>query len=198
MRSTYFKLVATAGMALAVSGCATTDPATGSTSKSLISVAYGQVSNVERVKMDVNYAKGAAVGGGLGLLATSRRSRSSQIGGALAGAAIGALVQKAAAGDGMANKFTVNLSNGNTVAIITEQGDIDIGDCVSVEQGKQANIRRVSSVMCQSDTANHPAVRNADMEEAQECLTAKQEVMQAETEQAVDVAYRKMRAFCDQ
>ena len=122
------------------------------------------------------------------------------LGAAVAGAIIGALVQKAAEGSNMADKYTVRLNDGRTVAIITEHHDIQAGDCVSVEQGKHANIRRVSPVMCQDHQAvsTNQQIHGANVAEAEECHAAKQELLAAETEQEAEVAYRKMRAFCEQ
>ena len=68
-----------------------------------------------------------------------------------------------------------------------------LGDCVSIEQGQHANIRRVSSVMCStpaSDPAYQP-MNNAAVQESAQCLEAKRELMRATTMEQTDVAYKK-------
>ena len=184
--------------ALLLTGCAATDPGTGSTRGEVISVEYGTVMQVEQVQMDPKYGTGALVGGGLGLAAASRRSGTTQAGAAIAGALIGAMIQKSQAGT--AEKYTVQLNNRGTIQIVTEHHDIEAGECVSVEQGKHANIRRVSPIMCGSPQA-HPAyeeMHEANIEESEECLASKQALLAATTEQEADLAYKKMRAFCEQ
>jgi hypothetical protein len=185
-------------ISLFVTGCAATDPGTGSTRGEVISVVYGTVMQIEQVQMDPKYGTGALVGGGLGLAAASRRSGTTQAGAAIAGALIGAMIQKSQAGT--ADKYTVRLNNGGTIQIVTEHHDIRSGDCVSVEQGKHANLRRVSPIMCGSPQA-HPDYQDmheANVEESEECLATKQELLAATTETDADLAYKKMRAFCEQ
>ena len=180
-----------------LAGCASTDPMTGSTRNETISVQYGRVENIQQVEMSPDYGAGSVIGGALGLLATMGHSGASQVGGAVAGAGLGALVAKETAGKG--EKFTVRLVNNNTVDIITENQDIRLGDCVALEQGQHANIRRVSPVMC-TTPASHPAYRAmnaADVQESQECQEVKRELLNATTQQATDIAYKKMRAFCE-
>jgi len=183
--------------ALTVTGCAATEPATGSRQDTIIAVEYGTVANIEQVEMQANAAGGAALGGGIGLAAASTRSGTTQIGAAAAGALIGALIQKSR--HKTADRFTVRLNNGNTVAIVSEHHEIAIGDCVTMEQGTHANIRRVSPVMCEiNDT--HPAysqLHNANVAEADECHQAKEQLLRATTEQEADIGYKKMRALCE-
>jgi len=158
---------------LAVAGCAATDPATGSSRGTVISIEYGTVQQVEQVKMDSHAATGALLGGGIGLAAASRRSATTQAGAAVAGAIIGALIQKHRAG--MGDRYTILLINGSTIEMVTEHHDIAAGDCVSVEQGKHANIRRVSPVMCNT-AATSPAyavMHAANVTESEECLAVK-------------------------
>lgn len=183
--------------ALAITGCAATEPATGSRTNTIIAVQYGTVTNIEQVEMQANAAGGAALGGGIGLAAASTRSGTTQIGAAAAGALIGALIQRSR--HKTADRFTVRLNNGNTVAIVSEHHEIALGDCVSMEQGAHANIRRVSPVMCDINES-HPAysqLHAANVEEADECHRAKEELLKASTEQDADIGYKKMRALCE-
>jgi outer membrane lipoprotein SlyB len=184
-------------LVITLAGCASTDPMTGSTRNQVISVQYGTVENIQQVAMAPDYGAGSVIGGVLGLLATSGHSTGSQVAGAAGGAALGALISKETAGSG--EKFTIRLVNGNTVDIVTENQDIRAGDCVTLEQGQHANIRRVSSVMCNTP-ASHPAysaMHNSAVQESAECQEVKRELLNATTEQATDIAYKKMRALCE-
>lgn len=189
--------VLSATLALTVVGCASTDPMTGSTRNEIINVQYGRVENMQQVAMAPDYGAGSLIGGALGLLATSRHSTGSQVLGAAGGAGLGALIAKETAGSG--TKFTVRLVNNSTIDIVTEPQAIQIGDCVSVEQGQHANIRRVSAVMCNTPPSDpaYPAINAEAVQESQDCQTAKRELLAATTEQATNIAYKKMHAFCE-
>mgnify|MGYP001819560252 CR=1 FL=1 len=180
-------------------GCAGTYGGTGTRADSLISVQYGTVQAVEPVAMDPNTGTGAALGGVLGLAAASIRSTGTQVGAAAAGAQIGALVQNQRASNRRVNQYAVALNTGGTVAIVTEHHEFAPGHCVSVEQGQHANIRRVSPVMCQAMARpSHPAhahAHAANVAEASECDQVKQEVLEAQSEDEVRSAYRKMSAL---
>ncbi len=189
--------VISASLIISQTGCASTDPFTGSSRDELISVQYGTVENVQQVDMQPSYGAGSLIGGALGLLATHGHSTGSQVGGAVGGAALGALVSKETAGTG--ERFTINLTNGGTVDIVTEDQGIRVGDCVSVEQGEHANIRRVSSVMC-STPSSHPAysdMHSANVSRSSDCEAAKQQLLKASGSEATDIAYKKMRALCE-
>ena len=184
-------------LAIALAGCASTDPYTGSSQNQVIAVQYGTLENVQQVAMSAAYGKDAAIGGGLGLLAGSSGSTATQVGAAAAGALIGAFVAKESAGTG--NRYTVSLVNGGTVAIVSEHHDLVVGDCVSIEQGRHANIRRVSPVMCSTSSSHaaYGAMHSSVQQDASECHDAKQELLQATTEQQTEIGYRKMQALCE-
>jgi len=186
---------------LVFAGCETYG-GTGSSRNSLISVQYGVIQQVEKAQVDANAAQGAVLGGllGLAVAAGTGGSRTQQVGGAAAGALVGGLVQNERAANSQAEKYTVRLTSGSTVAIVTVNNDLQTGDCVSVEQGQYANLRRVSPVMCgamSSATPTYDKVHKEDVVEANQCEQAKQEVLQATTEQQVNLAYQKMRALCE-
>jgi outer membrane lipoprotein SlyB len=191
------RTVFSATLAISLVGCASTDPVTGSTRNEIISVQYGRIENIQQVAMAPDYGAGALIGGALGLLATATHSGASQVAGAVAGAGLGALVAKETAGS--AERFTVRLVNNSTIDIVTENQDIALGDCVSVEQGQHANIRRVSSVMCSTPPSDpaYQAINNSAVQESQECQEVKRELLNATTEQATTIAYKKMQAFCE-
>ena len=194
-----FKAITALSVALmvALAGCASTTPGTGSSRNQVISVQYGTVENVQQVAMAPSYGASSLIGGALGLLATGGRSNLTKVAGTAAGAGLGALVAKETAGT--AERFTVRLVNNSTIDIVLENQDVRVGDCVSVEQGTHANLRRVSSVLC-STPASHPAYSSMNAETAREssdCLAAKQALLKAATTEQTDIAYKKMRAFCE-
>jgi outer membrane lipoprotein SlyB len=194
---TRYPLAVTAAVAVTLTGCASTDPGTGTSRNEVIAVQYGTIIGIEQVDMAPSYGKSSVIGGALGLLVASTGSSAEQVGGAAAGAALGALVAKETAGK--ADRYSVRLLNGNVVQIVTEHHDLVAGDCVSVEQGTHANIRRVSPVMC-STPASHPAydsMHSTVQQESAECAQSKQALLQATTSEETDIAYRKMRAFCE-
>ena len=192
----YLKLIPTVAAAALLSACASTDPYTGSTTGSLIAIQYGTVEAVQQVQMKAAYGKDALLGGGLGLAAASTASSATQAAAAIGGALLGAFIGKESAGT--ANQYTVQLVNGNSVAIVSEHHDIAVGDCVAVEQGEHANLRRVAAQMCGTPDAasTYPADHATVQKQSADCITAKQELLKASTEQETEVGYQKMKAFC--
>jgi len=78
---------------------------------------------------------------------------------------------------------------------ITNQGRIDVGDCVTIERGDSANIRRVSEVHCQAKDTR-PSAEHAV--EAKECEAAKAAMLDAETTEALEAAVDKVRILCEE
>lgn len=68
-----------------------------------------------------------------------------------------------------------------------------LGDCVTIEQGRHANIRRVSPVMCSTPPSNpaYQSMNNADLKESSECHEAKQELLKAAMVEQTDIGYKK-------
>jgi outer membrane lipoprotein SlyB len=168
-----------------------------------LSVQYGVVQRVEEVQADTNTGGGAALGGlaGLAVAAGTGGSRNQQLAGAAGGALLGGLIANQRAANQQLKQHTVRLNNGTSVAVITDHHNIAVGDCVAVEQGRHANIRRVSSVMCNdlADTRRpaYSSTHEANVREAAECEQAKQEVLNAKTEEAINLAHMRMRALCE-
>ena len=168
-----------------------------------LSVQYGVVQRVEEVQADTNTGGSAALGGlaGLAVAAGTGGSRNQQLAGAAGGALLGGLIANQRAANQQLKQHTVRLNNGTSVAVITDHHNIAVGDCVAVEQGRHANIRRVSSVMCNdlADTRrpSYAPVHEANVNEAEECEQAKREVLNAQTEEAINLAHMRMRALCE-
>lgn len=154
-----------------------------------VTIQYGTVESAQTIAKDAKHAGDAVAGGVLGALIGPSRHRGIR---ALAGAGIGAAVQGSAT-SGQQQKYTVGLVNGGTTIITTEQQDIRVGDCVSIEQGKYSNIRRISSVHCEVKTQipqHHKSI-------ASDCEKAKHELSNAETDEAVTLAGKKVRILCE-
>lgn len=72
-------------------------------------------------------------------------------------------------------EYVVSTNSGSTIKIISDQSEIRVGDCVTVEQsGQTANIRRESSTTCQPKSQEIVQNMHAEFEEeANERLAAK-------------------------
>lgn len=170
-----------------------------------IDIQYGVVSGVSESQSSGsdNTGTGAVAGGLIGGLlgATSSKAHSSgekrrrSLFYGAGGALVGGLVGNATGGKkATIYSYTVDLLEGGSVSITTEQGRIDAGDCVSVERGKTNNIRKVAQVICK---VPEEGVEPEHWKEAQECTDAKQELVLAEGGEAIDAAIRKVKILCD-
>jgi len=154
-----------------------------------VTIQYGTVEGVQTVSKDARHAGGALTGGVIGALIGPRRHRGIRV---LAGAGIGAAVQGSAT-SGTQQQYTVSLVSGGTTIINTEQREIKTGDCVSIEQGSYSNIRRVSDVHCETKTQipqHHKSISS-------DCVKAKHELTNAETDEAITMAAKKVRILCE-
>ena len=167
-------------------------------SANVMSVSYGTITGVNQQERDTSGGKtgGALVGGLVGLYTGKGKSGSNKALRTLGGAAVGS-----AAGGTMAKGtdlvYTVSLVDGGTVRVIMDSGNFHRGDCVSVERGgASANMRRVSTEFC-THNAQVPAVYKSEhQKEADECAEAKQQLLNAETEDGIKAAQMKMNILC--
>jgi outer membrane lipoprotein SlyB len=148
---------------------------------------------------DGNAVGGALVGGAFGAALTrsskgsSRRDRNAALGAVLGGAA-------AASKTRPGRIYTVTTNEGTAIQIATEQTEIRVDDCVFVEEaGGSANIRRAPATAC--DPASQQVMEDAAIieemeEEANECAAAKQELVDADSDAAIDRAVRKVQLLC--
>jgi hypothetical protein len=161
-------------------------------------VQFGVVRSAQEVQLTSNAAEGAIVGGMLGLASgaggSSRSARN-----AIIGASAGAALTGAAEGPRTGMQYTVALLDGSTTTIVTDQREIREGDCVAVEQVRDtANIRRTSNSYC--DLTNQHAISSVakhSTDDAVACQRAKEELADASTMEAVDVAKRKIALLCN-
>jgi outer membrane lipoprotein SlyB len=172
-------------------------------------VQYGRITAVSPVTVTDSTSRnvGTIVGGGIGLATGSGQSGSNRalrtVGGAAAGRTVGNM-----AGRSQSFEYTVLIGGTNTVRIVSDQAGKRVGDCVSIEQGQFANIRLVSDARCAPPPARAaapapvpapavaPAPEPADVQAATACEQAKQQVLDATTDEAFSLAERRMRLLC--
>lgn len=167
-----------------------------------MSVQTGRVIAATPVNLESEAGRGALVGGIFGYAATSnRRSSSRRARNTILGAAAGAAVARSAEGNLNGMKYTVETAPGAHTVVVTDQTEVRVGDCVTVEQAGSgtANVRRVSSYLCDAVAANTvddeieaELSRSADL-----CLAAKERLLDAETDQEIDAAIRRVHILCD-
>ena len=156
-----------------------------------ITINYGVVESAVTTTEESSHAGGALAGGLIGGMIGPRRHRGLRV---VAGAGIGAAAQGAATG-GTVQQYSVKLNSGGQTIISTELTDIRTGDCVSIEQGDSANIRRVSSYHC--ETKNTTSTPEHHKSAASNCDIAKTELAKAETDDAITNAAKKVRILCE-
>lgn len=164
-----------------------------------IQIQYGTVVSSAYVQEKSNAGAGALVGGAIGLYAGKGKSSGTKFRRSAAGAAVGGATASAAQGSRDARQYEVQTASG-TVVIISDQTEIQVDDCVVVENPgtTNANIRRVATTYCDPASADVVAELADEMlEEAEECVAAKRELANAADDAAVDRALRKISILCD-
>jgi outer membrane lipoprotein SlyB len=169
-------------------------------------VQYGRVTAVTPTTINNSSSQnvGAILGGGIGLVTGSGQSGSNRalrgLGGAAAGRAVGNLASRS-----QAFEYTVLIGGTNTVRVVSDQAGKRVGDCVSIEQGQFANIRLVPDSRCTPPPARPAAPTLApvpaaadpvDVQAANACEQAKQQVLAADTDDDFALAERRMRLLC--
>jgi hypothetical protein len=157
-------------------------------------VSYGRITAVRQVDIQNQGANtaGTLIGGALGVASGSGQSSSNRALRGLGGAAVGSRLA-GAAGSSTGFEYTV-LIGANTVRLVTEQAGLRVGDCVSVERGAFNNIRLADDARCAAAAnAATPADARA---EADACITAKEQLLNASTDADFDRAERRMRLLC--
>lgn len=176
-------------------------PAVAQKKGAMSTIRIGEVVDRKKVNLsDNSVAKGALIGGVIGLAAGSGKSgkdkRKRMAIGAGAGAALGKGKKKE-----QGVEYTVKTSEGALIKVVSDQTQIRRGDCVAVEEsGGRANIRRMSQTACDPESKSlmkDPAIKEEMQEEAAECIAAKKELVAAETDEEVDRALRKVSILCD-
>jgi outer membrane lipoprotein SlyB len=158
-------------------------------------VSHGRITAVRQVNIQNQGANaaGTIVGGALGVASGSGQSASNRALRGVGGAAVGSRLA-GAAGSSTGFEYTVLIGGTNTIRMVTEQAGLRVGDCVSVERGSFNNIRLADDARCNTP-ANAPATA-ADRAEADACLAAKDQLLNAATDADFDRAERRMRLLC--
>lgn len=162
-----------------------------------VSIQHGIVTDATSVDLEAAAGGGAAMGGLAGYALSGGRSSSRRARNAILGTAIGAATASSTQRQsGM--QYTVETASG-LIMVVSDQREISIGDCVSVENAGSGamNIRRASSALCESPDPLNAAAEENFQEEAADCLSAKDAVLTAETDEDVASAIRYARIACD-
>ncbi len=165
-----------------------------------MTVRTGIVEGARSVDLNDSSALGGAiVGGAMGAALTrssrgsSRRDRNAAIGAVIGGS-------RAARSTRPGMIFTVRVSETELVQIATEQTEIRLGDCVFVEQSSNsANIRRASAATCEPASMavmEEPLVQEELQDTASRCEVAKDSLIEAETDEEIDRAIRRIEILC--
>jgi len=160
-----------------------------------VRIRYAQVEEIERVKLPSAAPAGAVVGGFTGLILSRDKSTGRQVASGIGGAALGGLATRALEGDRLGYSYRLRFADNSVSEFITEKGYLQRGDCVSVERGEYANIRRVASVLCEGGPS--AAVDRSHVRDAEQCHAAKDQLLAAVTEQEIEVASRKVAVICE-
>ena len=157
-------------------------------------ISYGRITNVRTVNVENQGAQtaGTLVGGALGIASGSGQSRSNRALRGVGGAAVGSRVA-GAAGSSTGFEYTVLIGGTNTIRITTEQAGLRVGDCVSVERGTFNNLRMAADAKC----APNAQPSNEDLRASEACLSAKEALFEAQTDEAFNIAERRVRLLCN-
>ncbi len=178
------------------------DQALAQRSGQSMSITTGVVISSQAVNMQSSAGRGAMIGGIVGYATTSsRQSSSRRFRNTMIGASTGALLTRRAEGNLNGRQYTIETGPGSRITVVTDQTEIRVGDCVNVEQAGSgtANVRRVSDSLCEAvfDSQVDPEIQAYLAEDADRCLQAKDRMMDAETDEAFEIAMRRVKFLCD-
>ena len=157
-------------------------------------ISIGIVENVRQVELKQNNTgKGAAAGTAVGALRSSNNRTRSVIAGAAIGGAVGKATSKSAPG----REYAVRTGPSSLITVVSNQTEIHLGDCVSVQQsGEMANVTRIDPGKCSQATLQKEQSPPAATSSNNACETAKTEFANASTQEALDVAKQKVDVLC--
>lgn len=165
-----------------------------------ITIEHGKVIDVEQVELKSNAAKGAKVGGLIGVASQHGKSGKHAAEGALVGALLGAMIGKAASSHNTAYAYHVQHLDSSETKIVTEQSGIRVGDCVAIESGgDHDNIRRVSEAICEHDQPHYADASNwADhKQQASDCDEVKHRLLDSDDDAEIQRLAYKVQVLCD-
>jgi hypothetical protein len=108
------------------------------------------------------------------------------------GAFAGSQVAKAASRR-QAFQYTILLDGTSTITMVSDEAGMRVGDCVAVERGAFNNLRLTEDARC----AAGAKPTSTAMGEAGACVNAKKALLNVQTDEAFDLAERKVRLLCD-
>src|SRR5499426_733200 len=169
------------------------------------SVNYGRITAVNLITEQNRAAQtgGAILGGALGAASARNRSGGTAAlragGGVFAGQQLGRMATQR-----QTFEYTILIDGTSTITMVTDEAGLRVGDCVAVERGAFNNLRLVDDARCAprptqakgSPPAPAPKVSPAAQREADACAQAKERLLEAETDEAFDRAYRRVRLLC--
>lgn len=176
------------------------DSVSPSTLNQGVSIGYGTVESVTPVAVRQTGEIGGGLAGGLlGLALTGGHSTGSVLLGTAGGALAGSLLGHALQGSDTADRFMIARTDGSSFQVTTEPRDIEVGDCVAIEQGKHTNLRRVAPALCRPGTSLHsdPTVMAKAQRDGEVCHRAKEELLSASGQPAIQAGVDRVRALCD-
>ncbi len=111
------------------------------------SVAYGRVTAIQPGPANSGSSRntGAVVGGMVGMASGSGQRGANRAARTAAGAAAGNAIGNSGSSSSTGNFFTVRLVGGGEVRVLSDQRDIRVDDCVSVDRDI---VRRVDNASC--------------------------------------------------
>ena len=192
--NTFLKL----SIALSVSAALASPSVEAQRSGQSMQIQYGIVVSSSYVQEQSDAGKAALVGGAVGYGLTRNKSSSKKAAATVAGAGIGGAAKSRSEGSREARQYEVRTGAG-IVVIISDQTEIQVDDCVIVENpgNTNANIRRVDDTFCDPASADVVAeLQDEILEEAEECAMAKRELAAADTDATFDRALRKVAILC--
>ena len=156
---------------------------------------YGRVTDVRQVAVEEQGSRttGRLVGGTIGVMTGSGKSGSNKALRGVAGARIGGSVAGNSSRQS-AYEYTVLVDGSSTLRMLTDTVGIRVGDCVAVERGQFNNLRLVPDERCAGGSVR-PAP--AEVAEADACVAAKQQLLEANTDADFNRAERRVRALCN-
>src|SRR5262245_35869424 len=151
-------------------------------------VSYGRITSVERVteRNRSGQTSGAILGGTLGAASGGNRTARAA-GGALLGRRLGRRTSER-----QTFEYTVLIGT-QSIRMVTDEAGMRVGDCVAVERGAFNNLRLVDDSRCMQPDAKPT---QSEISEADSCIRAKEQLLDAQTDEDFDRAERRMRLLC--
>lgn len=177
----------------------------GGVASAQTSVQYGRITAVNAITEASGRAQtaGAILGGALGASSASGRSSSTRMLRGVAGGVAGQQVGRVAT-QRQTFEYTILIGGKSSIQVVTDEVGMRVGDCVAVERGAFNNLRLVDDSRCApprpatatTKAAPAPQPTAQDVRVADACIAAKNQMLDADTDEAFDRAERRVRLLC--